>query len=373
MASGISSALRPAASAALFGTGLALAQRMRRALAVALLILAVTSCSRDPESPHTSEQVELDAGGVGEEAESARAEPVGFDMRRVHLRTAPDVVLHVEQLHGQLVPRSASVPAFEDLKSFYIAVESAELSMDGPSMTAIVDQVFNYKGSPLSDVTVAIREGRVEQKGKLRKGVWIPFSVDATVSADNGLIRLHPITLRVAGIPAAKMMSFFGIELDNVIEDPDKPRRDRSRQRPAARAVTDDAGARGAGKGHLRPGCRRPSAAGHGCSACRAHPTRRSNSNAGNYIWFHGSRIRFGRLTMTDADLQLIDADEQDPFDFNSARFNEEVVAGYSRNTRNGALRAVMPDYGDISRLPSGRLPDPPLARRTHELTPSLR
>ena len=44
------------------------------------------------------------------------------------------------------------------------------------------------------------------------------------------------------------------------------------------------------------------------------------DSNAANYIWFHGSRIRFGRLTMTDADLQLIDADERDPFDFYSAR-----------------------------------------------------
>ena len=74
------------------------------------------------------------------------------------------------------------MPVFDDLQSFYIAVESAELSMDGPSMTAIVNQVFDYKGSPLSDLVVTIRDGRVEQKGKLRKGVWIPFSVGATVA-----------------------------------------------------------------------------------------------------------------------------------------------------------------------------------------------
>ena len=77
------------------------------------------------------------------------------------------------------------------------------------------------------------------------------------------------------------------------------------------------------------------------------------------YIWFHQGRIRFGRLTMNDADLQLIDADPADPFDFYSDRYTDQLVAGYSRHTRAGALRTVMPDYGDLARLTGGRLPAP--------------
>jgi hypothetical protein len=83
----------------------------------------------------------------------------------------------------------------------------------------------------------------------------------------------------------------------------------------------------------------------------------------GNYIWFHGGRIRFGRLTMTDADLQLIDADATDPFDFYSQRYHDQLVAGYSRNTREGGLRTVMPDYGDIAKLSGRRLPSPPVGK----------
>ena len=54
---------------------------------------------------------------------------------------------------------------------------------------------------------------------------------------------------------------------------------------------------------------------------------------AANYIWFRGGTIRFGKLTMTDADLQLIDMHPADPFDFYSAKYETQLVAGYSKNT----------------------------------------
>jgi hypothetical protein len=57
--------------------------------------------------------------------------------------------------------------------------------------------------------------------------------------------------------------------------------------------------------------------------------------------------LRFGKLTMTDADMELIDADPADPFDFFPARYTEQLVAGYSKNTRQGGLKVYMPDFND--------------------------
>jgi len=37
---------------------------------------------------------------------------------------------------------------------------------------------------------------------------------------------------------------------------------------------------------------------------------------AGNYMAYRGNRLRFGKLTMTDTDMILIDLDPKDPFDF---------------------------------------------------------
>lgn len=65
-------------------------------------------------------------------------------------------------------------------------------------------------------------------------------------------------------------------------------------------------------------------------------------------IWFRGGSIRFGELTMSDADLKLIDLDPRDPFDFYPARYNEQLVAGYSKNTPDHALRTYMPDFADL-------------------------
>jgi hypothetical protein len=71
---------------------------------------------------------------------------------------------------------------------------------------------------------------------------------------------------------------------------------------------------------------------------------------ARNYIYFSGGSLTFGKLTMTDADLQLVDMDDRDPFDFYPAKYTGQLVAGYSKNTLRNGLRTYMPDYNDRRR-----------------------
>jgi hypothetical protein len=65
---------------------------------------------------------------------------------------------------------------------------------------------------------------------------------------------------------------------------------------------------------------------------------------------YRGGILRFGRLTMTDVDMQLIDADPTDPFEFFPDHYNDQLVAGYSKTTASGGLRVYMPDYNKISK-----------------------
>ena len=51
---------------------------------------------------------------------------------------------------------------------------------------------------------------------------------------------------------------------------------------------------------------------------------------------------------MRDTDLELIDQDQADPFDFSVARYNDMLVAGYSKNTPRRGLKTYMPDYDDL-------------------------
>jgi hypothetical protein len=74
------------------------------------------------------------------------------------------------------------------------------------------------------------------------------------------------------------------------------------------------------------------------------------DSSAANYMRFRGGTLRFGKLFMVHADMQIIDSDQHDTFDFSIDDYNRQLVAGYSRNTLDGALKVYMPDLDDTGK-----------------------
>ena len=53
---------------------------------------------------------------------------------------------------------------------------------------------------------------------------------------------------------------------------------------------------------------------------------------------------------MTETDLELIDLDPSDPFDFSVDNWQAPLVAGYSKTLANRGLQAYVPDYGDLGK-----------------------
>jgi hypothetical protein len=87
----------------------------------------------------------------------------------------------------------------------------------------------------------------------------------------------------------------------------------------------------------------------------RAHSNVRrveisATATAKNHIYWRGGQLAFGKLTMADTDLELVDEDPRDAFDFSVDRWNEQLVAGYSKTSADRGLRAHMPDYNDLKR-----------------------
>jgi hypothetical protein len=271
---------------------------------------------------------------------------VSIEMRNVHLHVSDDAALDVTWIHGRLRSTSPDKPpVFDDQSSFTMELEDAEVALDAASLTALVNRAFAFKGSNLSDLRVSFEGSNVVQRGKLSKGISVPFTVTASVAVTpDGQLVIHPVKVKAAGIPAAKLMGLFGIELQDLIKG-----------RPEAGIAIKDNDLLldpskmlppPATRGHLVKafvrGDRLVQIFGKGAAA---RPT-----SGGNYVWFRGNVIRFGRLTMSNTDLKLIDMDAKDPFDFYSAKYNQQLVAGYSKNTPDGALRTYMPDYNDLKR-----------------------
>ncbi len=285
-------------------------------------------------------------------AASPATPAVQTEMRNVTLHVDDAIVLEVRRLRGELVPtKPGEPPTFDEKDSFVVRVDSAEVAIDVGSLSRLLNRyVFDYAGSPLRAIDVKTVDGAVELRGTLRKGVDVPFSIRADVRVDrNAELRLHPSSIKALGIPAKRLLQWFGVELASLVRlkgdrgvrvDGDDFVLNTARLLPPPRI-----------EGRLRAVRVEPGRIVELFGPGRAAPLHPPEPNT-NYMYYRGGVLRFGKLTMTDADLELIDERPDDPFDFFQDRYNDQLVAGYSKNTPTHGLKVYMPDY---RRLPRGR------------------
>lgn len=67
-----------------------------------------------------------------------------------------------------------------------------------------------------------------------------------------------------------------------------------------------------------------------------------------NFIRFRGGFVALGKLFMVNTDLEVIDGDPTDPFEFYLDYYNSQLVAGHHISTKSFGLIAYMPDFGDL-------------------------
>jgi hypothetical protein len=202
----------------------------------------------------------------------------------------------------------------------------------------------------LSRISVrTTKDGRLEQKALLHKGLRVPVSMTARVmTTSDGRLRLHVESEKMLGLGATRLLHLFGLKLQGLVHlDPNRGVAiagddidiDLAKVLPPPRMV-----------GRLTHvelvGDRLHEVIGEPMSDTLAP----GDTQARNYIYFSGSTLRFGKLTMTDTDLQLIDQEPSDAFDFFPAKYRAQLVAGYSKNTPSGGLRTYMPDYAELIR-----------------------
>lgn len=286
-----------------------------------------------------------------------------IEMKNVNLRVASDAVVGIRHLRGEVIPARPGESAFLDsTRSFSIRITSGTVALTSADLGTILNRfVFGYKGSPLRNLRVHTSGSQLVQSGIMRKGVDLKFEITSSVSlTDSGFIRLHPTKVRVMGVNGQSLLNALGLELDDLLD---------LSKSAAARVRGDDI--------YLDPTKILPPPAIDGrLTAVRVEGDAlvqefaklpddtvfsryaRADSAASNYMFFRGGRLRFGRLEMRDTQLQILDLDPSDPFDLFLAEYNQQLVAGYSRNRPNLSLQAFFPDYADLSRGPV------PVARR---------
>jgi hypothetical protein len=279
---------------------------------------------------------------------------IQVEMVNVNIHLDPVLILHIHRLSGQFLPvKKGHPPAFDDKLSYIVAVDSAEIGVTAASMSHIMNTyVFNAPDAPLKNLTLSIQGNEIKQTGTLNKGIGIPFEMTGTMSATaDGRIRIHPTEVKAAHLPVNGVMKLLGLDMAKLVN---------TRNTKGVSVEGNDV--------ILDPAQMLPPPIMRGrITAVRiegdeivqtfgAGRTLSAGKPSVNYMSYRGGVLRFGKLTMNDTDMQLIDADPTDPFDFFPDHYQDQLAAGYSKTTASGGLLVYMPDYDKLSKPLAPRL-----------------
>jgi hypothetical protein len=287
---------------------------------------------------------------------AASATPTQVEMRNVDFYVDPEIVLHIHRLRGTIRSKGGGPVMFDDKRSLVIHLATGEVGLTASDITALLNKyVFAYKGAPLSKLRVTIAGSQIILTGTLHKVAALPFTIRAEVSATpDGHIRMHPVQTKIIGLGVTRLMRGLGMSLEKLV--------DLSKARGASAKGNDI---------YLAPDSILPPPAiegrvtavrivgnemvqtfgGEGTPAQLSIP----DSSQHNFMFYRGGTLRFGKLLMLDAEMQIVDLDPADPFRFNLDRYNAQLIAGYSRTLPDLGLEVYMRDIDKVKQSPSAR------------------
>jgi hypothetical protein len=282
--------------------------------------------------------------------EAAAKAPVQGEMHNVVFHIDETTALDIHELRGELVPKEAGTPLnFDNKTTFVLKVDTATIGLNGESLDNLMNRyIFSYANPPLRDLHITMSGKQLRQQGIIHKIVDIPFTMLADVSVSNGKIRLHPTKVDICGINGLGLLKAVGQNLEKMLPLP----HDRGMSAEGNDLLLDpvkmlpppsveltlvsvrvegdeliqvyDAGR------HLPP----------------LHPRHPEEKN---WMYYRGGTLRMGKLLMVDADMQVVDTDPADPFDFFIDRYNDQLVAGHTQNQPDYSLLVYMRDFGKLA------------------------
>jgi hypothetical protein len=275
-------------------------------------------------------------------------------MKNVMFHYSDPVSAHILHLQGQLRPtKPGTIVVFDDKNSFTLNLVSAEIAISCNSLARVLNEnVFSSADAPIKNLSIESKNNQLIVKGKFHQKGDVPFETTGTLIANgDGRVRLHAEHVKTGHLPVKGLLDLLGIDLaglintnkvrgitvekDDLILDPEKilppPR---IQGKVSAVRIQGDNIVQVFGDPQV------PNFAA---------------KQEGNYIAFHDGDMRFGKLTMSDSDLIMVDIDPRDSFDFYIDHYQDQLVAGYTKTTPEFGLRVHVVDYDKLRRHAAAR------------------
>jgi hypothetical protein len=276
-------------------------------------------------------------------------------MQNVMYHFTDQIAVHIRYLEGDLVPtKPDTIPVFDDSSSFKLTLGSAEISLRTDDLASALNHyVFAAPDAPLKEIEITTTGSTLKIKGRLHSRGDLPFETEGTLAATpEGEVRIHADKVKAAHVPVKRLLDLLDVRISDLIN---------TKKVTGLRADGNDL--------LLNPGQVFPPPLIQGkITAVRIEGNRivqvfgkaaapSEGRSGGNFMAYRGAQLKFGKLTMEDTDLVLMDMDPKDPFDFFLAHYKEQLVAGYTKTTPDFGLRVFMRDFDKLHQPDSHRNP----------------
>lgn len=305
--------------------------------------------SRGP-TDHASSQPVTPEGSGGSGGDTTSTTVYAHNLR---LRRGPEFQVYVRWLRGEMVPAHAGkILSLDDQESFIFAIDKGVVRVALDDINKLLNSGMT-QGAPLKNMALSGSGSEMELTGTMHKLlVPLPVKLQGTLSAmPDGRIHLHVEKISVLKMPVKGLMSGLHLNIKDIAGSSpvkgmeisgDDVYLDNSTLLPPPHI-----------RGKLTSISIQPpdvmvifgNAPNDEAELAQWH----------NFLRFKGGVVSFGKLTMQDTDLTLIDASDDSWFDLDLANYQKQLVQGYSRVTPEGGLEMFMPGVGQ--KMPAAAIP----------------
>jgi hypothetical protein len=261
------------------------------------------------------------------------------------LRRGPSFRIYVRWLRGQMARSHRNVnPSFDDPDSFFLDVQAGVIRANMGDLANFLNSGM-VANSPLKNITLSGDGNQVKLTGTLHKIVPLPIELVGTINAlPDNRIQLHVNKLSALKVPIKAILGglhisvadlfhpkgIAGIQVseNDIFFDPQKllpPPHIRGQLTSVRIANPDLEETYGSAQNDVE----------------RTEAWR-------NFLRLRGGTIDFGKLTMHNVDLIMIDISKDAWFDIDLANYQQQLVNGYTRMTPQAGLQIFMPDLREI-------------------------
>jgi hypothetical protein len=258
----------------------------------------------------------------------------------IQLRKGPDFRIYIVWIAGQMLRTKPNVnPSFDEPDSFILQIEKGIIRANIGDIGKYLDSTTS-QDSPLKNIDVQPAGELVKIRGTLKKVVPLPIEILGSLAATpDGLVRLHVQHISVLKVPVKGLLGTFDVKLSDLVH------------------ATNVAGVTISGNDiifdtekllpppHIRGQLTTVRVKVPDIEVIYGNapndPTQLAQWH--NFIRFRNGALNFGKLTMHNADLTMIDAANEPWFDLDLVNYQNQLVSGDTRMTAQAGLEIYMP------------------------------